>query len=279
MNYDATYTGQAYVAGNDSTLYEYIGGYLRGSGAVANFDTTSYINRPIVTLTGYTVTTKSGNIGYQCTNGYYIMLSEGWTRNGSASVASHSTRQAQSLVDEIMQANKQILCNNLLCARYAHLLTAQQQQQVRDLQRRLEIRNQSLQDDNLVQVTETNYPAGYNDLAPYLERLMSGEAVGLAITTWIIVGAIVIGAATAAYYTYKKFADEAKQDVKFSKELTKTLTTKLTEAEYQQLLDETAGIVTKRRILASIGSTGKKMLIAGAALLGAAILVRAIIRR
>lgn len=280
MNYDATYTGQAYVAGNDSTLYEYIGGYLRGSGAVANFSTTSYINRPIVTLTGYTVTNKSGNVGYQCTNGYYIMLSEGWTRNGSASVAAHSTKQAQSLVDQIMQANQLILCNNLLCARYAHLLTAQQQQQVRDLQRRLEIRNQSLQDDNLVQVKETSYPAGYNDLAPYLERLMDGEAIGLAITTWIIISAIVIGAATAAYYTYKKFADEAKQDVQFSKELTKTLTSKLTEEEYQQLLEETRGIVTKKRIFAALGSINwKTTAIIGAGILGAAILVRALLRR
>lgn len=223
----------------------------------------------------------------QTTNGMYIPINtlagneNSWQiTTGYTKLPTYSTKQAQSLVDQIMQANRLILCNNLLCARYANKLTQAQRQQVRELQTRLEARNKALQDDNLVQVTETNYPAGYDDLSPYLERLMAGEAIGLAVTTWIVIGCIVVGASVAAYYTYKHFADEAAQDVKYSKELTKILTSKLTEEEYQQLLNETRGIVTKKRIFAALGSLNwKTALIAGAGILGAAILVRAIIRR
>lgn len=280
MNYDATYTGYIYVNYGNAILYSYSDGYLKGVAVSAVVDNTVYQQGDRVTLTGYTVTSKMGKTGYQCTNGRYILMEDGWTRDGYTKLPTYSTKQAQSLVDQIMQANRLILCNNLLCARYANKLTQAQRQQVRELQTRLEERNKALQDDNLVQVTETNYPAGYEDLSPYLERLMAGEAIGLAVTTWIVIGCIVVGASVAAYYTYKHFADEAAQDVKYSKELTKILTSKLTEEEYQQLLEETRGIVTKKRIFAALGSLNRKTaLIAGAGILGAAILVRAIIRR
>ena len=65
----------------------------------------------------------------------------------------------------------------------------------------------------------------------------------------------VLDYATPAYrdtsvgrFLYKKLAEESEQDVKYSKELTATLVSKLTEEEYQQLMDETAGLLTKSKI-------------------------------
>lgn len=62
-------------------------------------------------------------------------------------------------------------------------------------------------------------------------------------------------------------AEQAEQDVKFSDELTRTLVEKLTPEEFEQLKKETNGIVTKQKILSSVGggfAALKWMLIAGA---------------
>lgn len=87
---------------------------------------------------------------------------------------------------------------------------------------------------------------------------MTGETVGVA--TWVVVvvaAAVIAGLGTAAYFTYKSLADESERDVKFSKELTATLVNKLTEEEYQQLLNETKGLLTRSKIKGLLrGSTG-----------------------
>ena len=80
---------------------------------------------------------------------------------------------------------------------------------------------------------------------------MAGDTIGVAVSTiiWILIAAAVVaGLGTAAYYAYKSLADESEVDAKFSEELTRTLTSKLTEKEYQQLLDETKGLLTKSKI-------------------------------
>lgn len=283
MNYDATYAGYIYENYGNAILYRYSDGYLKGVAVSAVVDNTVYQQGDRVTLTGYTVTSKMGKTGYQCTNGRYILMEDGWTRDGYTKLPTHSTNQAQKLIDKIISCNQKILCGNLLCARYANKLTQDQQQQVRDLQRRLEIRNNTLQDDGLVQVTESSYPAGYADLAPYLEKLMAGETIGLATIAWIIIGCIVLaGMGTAAYYGYKYFADEAEKDLQYSEELTNILRSKLTDEEYQQLMDETKGILTKKYIaktFAGLGDGMKKALIIGAGILGTTIILRALLRR
>ena len=78
---------------------------------------------------------------------------------------------------------------------------------------------------------------------------MAGETIGVATWVVVVIAATVLAAtATAAYFTYKSLADESEKDVKFSKELTSTLVNKLTEEEYQQLLQETKGLLTKSKI-------------------------------
>lgn len=171
----------------------------------------------------------------------------------AVTIPTHSDRSAQKLVDQIIRNNKIILSNNLLCARFANKLTEAQRNRVRELQERLQARNEALQAEGLIEqdsITK-DYPAGYAELSAYLDRLMAGEAIGVAISTivWIVVTAVVLtGLGTAAYYAYRTLAEESEQDVKYSKELNEILQSKLTAEEYAQLKSETAGLITKAKV-------------------------------
>ena len=233
-----------------------------------------------VVLTGYMETGASGNTGYQTTSGGFIFPEEGWEYKGVVSVNKYGQKQAQALVDKIIKCNKQIIANNLLCARYANKFTEEQRQQIRDLQRRLEERNNALQAGGLTTNIQTGYPDGYAELAPYMDKLMAGEeAVGVATWVIVVVACVVVASlSTAAYYAYRYMASEAEKDVKFSKELTAVLAQKLTPEEYQMLLNETKGIVTKSRIKQAI-TTGGMTWIAAAMLVGGLLIYTKFIKR
>ena len=257
MNFDVTYQGRVYAAGSaNAALYDFRNGGFYGVLASAVVDEEGFQNSFRVALTGYNETSKKGAVGWQTKSGDWIILSEGWQLVGTAPVAQYSQTQAQALVNKIIKANQTILCNNLICARYANKLTEDQQAQVRALQSRLQTRNSALQAEGVTTNVRTSYPAGYAEMSAYLDALMSGEAIGVA--TWVVVviaATVIAAAATAAYYWYKSLADEAEKDVKFSKELTRVLTSKLTEEEYNQLLQETKGIATKSRIKQLVGDS------------------------
>lgn len=244
MTFNATYQGRVYSMRNG---IEYS---LRPDGkfaaAWAEQDRTVQ-----VTLTGYKEIGASGKTGYQTKSGGYIFLEDGWEMIGTVAVAQYSQTAAQALVNKIIKNNEQILRCNLLCARYASKLTEAQRSDVRNLQSRLQARNNALQAGGLTERIMTGYPKEYAELSGYLEALMAGETIGVAVSTivWIVIScAIVAGLGTAAYYAYKNLADESEQDVKFSESLTKTLTSKLTDEEYQQLLSETKGLLTKAKV-------------------------------
>ena len=242
MTFNVTYAGKVYRMQN-GVVYA-----LRPDGkfaaAYAEQDRTVQ-----VTLTGYKETGASGKTGYQTKSGGYIFLEDGWELIGTVAIAQYSQTQAQALVDKIIKNNKQILRCNLLCARYASKLTDSQKADVRDLQSRLQARNNALQAGGLTDRVQTGYPAEYAELSGYLDALMAGETIGVAPIVWIVIACTVIASlGTAAYYAYKSLADESEADAKFSADLTKVLQSKLTEEEYQQLLDETKGLLTKSKI-------------------------------
>lgn len=210
-------------------------------------------------LTGYYY--QVGYIQYiQTTTGLYVYVdysNEGDWRVTQDAVkpTNYSVSAAQALVNKIISNNAAILCNNLLCARYANKLTAEQQSAVRTLQLRLQARNSALQAGGLTTNVHTSYPGGYAELSPYLDKFMNYEAIGVATWVVVVIAATVVAAtATAAYYAYKSLADESERDIKYSKELTRVLTSKLTDEEYRQLVNETKGIVTKAKIKQSLSS-------------------------
>lgn len=253
MKFYATYAGHLYSMVGGLVYQKNIYGKYVNVSVQLNNQQAGVVS---VALTGYAVTTQKGNTLYQTTSGGYIDLKEGWTDKGTTYISQYTQTQAQALVNKIIANNKTIIQNNILCARFADKLTADEKIRLYDLQDRLQSRNTALANEGVTTNIQTSYPAGYAYLESYLDAFMATGGVGMSTAVIIVVSAVVIASlSTAAYFAYKSFADESAQDVKYSKELTATLTSKLTEEEYQQLLKETKGIVTKARIRQSLSST------------------------
>lgn len=266
LKYEKTYVGARLTAQKDGAavnngLFEHGTTYNVRKG-------TTYI------LTGYGYYDGTTQIYLQTTDGLYIYINtyedtqNNWmiTENYKT-IPTYSDSQAQKLIDQIIANNKIILRRNLLCARYANKLSNEQREQVRQLQLRLQARNNALRTDALTKDVQTSYPAEYAELSAYMDKLLSGETIGIASWVIIVIAAVVItGLGTAAYYTYKALADESEADLKYSKELTSVLVSKLTEEEYQQLLDETKGMLTKSKIRQLVRGNTKWLLFAGAGL-------------
>lgn len=262
-NFNVTYAGSVY-RGTGFLYWIDNNGNFKSVGIAYNGQDLVYS----VALTGYWVKSAKGVIGWQTTIGRYIVLSENWEKVGVISINKYSQSRAQALVNKIIKNNIQIVQNNLVCARYANKFTAEQQELIRDLQRRADSRRDDLKSYGLCSNVQTSYPKGYADLSGYLDKLMHYESIGIA--TWavvVIVATVIAATATAAYFAYKSLADESEKDVKFSKELTAILAEKLTPEEYQQLLEETQGIVTKSKIKQAI-RTSSSWLMYGALAVG-----------
>lgn len=267
MVFNSTYAGKAYSM-VDGEVYV-INSFGNMAYAGANYGSTV-----TVSLTGYIYTTAKGTKMYQTTTGGYIDLNDGWS--SVKSDVYYSSADAQTYVNKVIKDNQHILCNNLLCARFSSRLTTAQRAQLYNLQSRLESRNTQLKTDGLVTNQQSSYPAGYAQFGDYLSDFMRNYNVGvglvLSTTAIIVISAVVVASlSTAAYFAYKYMASESEKDVKFSDELTKTLTSKLTAGEYEQLKEETAGIVTKAKIRQQLSNLGWGARIAIAAVAGYAI--------
>jgi len=181
---------------------------------------------------------------YQIAGGEFIL----WDESNTYLTDKKETKtykEAQDIVSKMIENNKRIVENNLLCARFANKLTADEKRSLYALQVRLDERNQQLMNDQLLQSQKESTPAGYNNFATYLSNFMQSQSVG-SITATIIIAAVVIAAmSTAAYWLYQYYYGESVKDVQFSDDLTKKLTVKLTAEEYQQLMKETNGLVNK----------------------------------
>lgn len=267
-------------------LAEYAGGRVRGvNGAIVVYIQPNgvqtggmqYSGSVLFTLTGWAW--MDGDILYLETleqPNTYIQLTQDnttWEYLG-ASNKTVTVSQAQDIINGIIRNNQYILNNNLLCARFANKLTKQQRQTLYNLQYRLEQRNEALKNDELLINQQEGYPEGYSEFSSELESFMKNPNVGvvtLSATGIIFISAVVVGAlSTAAYFAYQAYFRESEQDVRYSRELTESLKNKLTEAEYQQLLEETAGLLTRQKIsqqIASLGGNLKNILLIGLGLL------------
>lgn len=205
-------------------------------------------------LTGWYIT-KNGITYYQEDGGYWVE----WSADATlyADVPSrHSTDATYRLINGIITNNKRILENNLLCAKYASKFTDAQKGRLYDLQLRLQNRNTLLQNKSLIQSATTSYPKGYVTWASELDSFMSYGRVGSVTTIAVIVVSVIVIASlmSAAYYAYKYYYSESEKDVKYSDELTSILAQKLTAEEFEALKSETAGMITKAKLTARVGS-------------------------
>lgn len=268
--FDKDYSGCVYKAPSGTYTYA-----LREDGVIVGTNISSNLNSlwQGVILTGWKMIRSGKTTLYQTSTGTYnwVDLTEGWRYSNKDDL--YSPSQAQKLINKITKNNVRILENNLICARFAHKLTSAQKQQLYNLQARLNNRNEELLNGGLVTPQTQAAPEGYAELQSYLDSFMSRGGVG-SLTAIIVVSAIVVASlATAAYFCYRYYASESEQDVKFSDELTKTLTSKLTEEEYEQLLSETRGIVTKAKIRQRLKNSTAWLIVAAAAI-GAGFLLK-----
>lgn len=268
-----SYAGAIYrsISTENSILYE--------DSSFDKYNLNGYIYPPhkTVTLSGWAVEVNSRIYYFQTANNpiLYICIDLDnlqWESIGK-STKTVTPQQAQNIINGIIQNNKYILNNNLLCARFSNKLTKQQRQTLYNLQNRLQVRNAELRNDKLLTNLQEGYPEGYSEFGSELEAFMRNPQIGVAISTAAIIwiAATVIGSlSVAAYFAYQAYFKESEQDVKYSRELTAALQAKLTEEEYQQLLKETAGLLTKQRIsqqIASLGGNIKNLLLVGLGLL------------
>lgn len=230
------------------------------------------------TSTGYYVSEvgKDGNqeVMLLCTNGQWIvnnytstgspLYDYGWNYQLKPTASSNATqRDAQSLLNKIIANNKRILENNMLCRRFAKYLTAAQRQDVKILQQNLEWRNERLTTAGALEGIKYSSP---DQLAQYGASKYDINAVA---TTIIVAAVVTLAASAAIYYLYKTLLKDSEADVKYSDEFTKTLMEKLTEEEYEQLKQETAGMITKAKIKArfSGAASATKLLLIGGLIL------------
>ena len=226
--------------------------------------------------TGYYFYDSDGYAYMQTTTGYwYIVTNENastqWTVYANAvEIPSYSRDDVQKYVDAMIQNNIRIVENNLFCARYADKLTADERKKIAQLQKRVMERQDAIRSNGFCEDIRESYPTGYADLEPYLAKLMKDEGIGLVWWAGCIIFALVVGGlAAASYFIYRDLFEESKEDVKWSDELTKTLMSKLTPEEYEQLQNETQGIVTKARLRAKLGSWGTVAKVAAVLVAGA----------
>lgn len=266
-------------------LSEYAGGRVRGvNGAIVVYMQPNgvqtggmqYSGSVLFTLTGWAW--MDGNILYLQTveqpNTYIQLTQDNSTWEYLGINKTITVNQAQDIINGIIRNNQYILNNNLLCARFSNKLTLAERLMLYNLQYRLEQRNEALKNDELLRNQQEGYPEGYSEFGSELESFMRNPNIGvvtLSATAIICISAVVVGAlSTAAYFAYQAYFKESEQDVKYSRELTEALQAKLTKEEYQQLLQETAGLLTRQRIsqqIASIGGNLKNLLLVGLGLL------------
>lgn len=221
----------------------------------------AYLNqnqKMAVTLSGYFTDDGllDGSMMYQTVAGEWINSDDGWKSTTRESI--RSAAEAQKMINKMIENNKKIIACNLFCAHYANKLTADEKKRLYDLQTRLENRNQQLIDNGLVTSLQISTPAGYSQFEGDLMRFMRSGGVGVVITgtaAIVISCVVVVSMATAAYFAYKYLFEESAEDVKYSKELTEALMAKLTPEEYDQLMRETQGIVTRTKIKQLVSSS------------------------
>lgn len=249
ITFNSKYSGQYYQMQGGEIYARTSVGVYKYAGAVTN-------SIMVVQLTGNYEVSARGNAMYQTTSGGWIDLNDGWKYQAYAPIRSYSAKDAQWYVDRLIKNNARILENNLLCVRFLDKLDASERDMLRELQSRLEVRNEALLNDGLVTTQQVASPPGYSAWTVRMQNFMNGvDGVGAVISTsTLVVAAIVIASlATAAYFAYRALYNESADDVKYSDEMTRILLERLTPEEYEQLKEETQGIVTKAKLNAKFG--------------------------
>ncbi|MDR1544469.1 MAG: hypothetical protein LBS50_08710 [Prevotellaceae bacterium] len=203
----------------------------------------------IVNCTGAYIPLNDGSTIYQTEGGFWANIRQNnndW-KFVSRTVSAISITTAQDYINATLANNASIFENNLFCARFASKLNNSEKQVLFGLQTRLMQRNEMIKNSAEIESKVESYPNGYIKWESQLNAFMQDPYIN-SVTTLIIISCVILFVTITSIVLYKKIYSESKNDVKFSKNLTRTLESRLTKEEREQLYNETAGLITAARI-------------------------------
>lgn len=180
----------------------------------------------------------------------------GWYQFGYVRAAEYrlyrmtENKGAQSMMDELIDLNKRIIENNLLCARLITLYNEKgvavpksKRQTLHRLQFNYEYRtNRLLNSAFLKNSLKVTKPGGWSKYQSDLQNFMSHPKIGVAPVVIYVVGSVVITALISGliYLIFRGDHSEAKKDIVYSDQLTADLIENLPQEVYEQLKKENA---------------------------------------
>lgn len=212
-----------------------------------------------LTLTGLQRTTSKGNKMIQALENSNVYVDVTLMGTNYTVVGDAEAGDAQSTVEQLIENNKKIFTNNLICARFADKFDDEQKLRLVKIQANLIDSNTALQDNGLVTGQTASYPKGVEKYVTYLNDFMTVSVSGIGIVinlTTIIVTALVLTAmSVTAYFIFKAYLNQSIDDLHYSEELMKVLDEKLTDEERKMLYDETAGYVNMQKLKTATKTT------------------------
>ncbi len=151
------------------------------------------------------------------------------------------------MMQELINNNKTILENNLLCAALIDKIDVanmdipnEYRSRLVGLQTNLQARDKHISDSMFLDKKQTASPTGFDKYSPQLTNFMADPGIGIAPVVIYIVVSVVFGILLSGivYLLFKSDHSQSKTDISYSKDLTSILLKKLTPEEYQQLVTE-----------------------------------------
>lgn len=223
-------------------------------------------------LTGVTATGADGEplVQYIYNDKIYYAPMNGVVTTGTST---KYVIKAESAAQQLIESNKAVLEDLLLASEFVARL---ERKGYNCNQYREEIKNLYARWEN-----RQNYLIGYSDNTKYtephllsnaLENIVNGAAIGIAVTTVIVLSVVITGVVSAlAWFVFYTYGGQAKSDCRKSKELNKILSNvdPQTREELYNYIDKYADSFYKKAVrrtkAENLFSNTKLLLVAGGA--------------
>jgi hypothetical protein len=203
------------------------------------------------TMTGLGIEFSDGDYGYQIifNNQYGYIFSSDMAQWQRVTSSNGSYQVTQNIINELIDNNKWILENNLLCARGLELaqsvgvaMPVGFRQNLYNLQARLVARNLKIKESESVQDVQEAASPNFSVYNQSLVTFMETPQIGIIPVIYIIVVAVILIASTAVttWAIFKSLHAESKADFSLSSDLTAQLVKYLPADTYKQLMAENA---------------------------------------
>ncbi|MFT3753685.1 MAG: hypothetical protein QM800_12705 [Paludibacter sp.] len=259
--YNASYKGKAVIS-----LKSYTGVYANYPG-YGEYYQTDKTNVRVGFLTGYWTTENGVNWAQvEFENDIFSEYTNSYIHFGYIDMAQYriytfgQKSGVGSMIDQLINNNKAIYENNLLCAAVLKIkggnVDQEQKKVLYALQTRLNARNEKIAGSTFLESKRTATPTTFNKYTTDLQEFMNNPGIGIAPVVAAIVVYVVVPVLLSAiiYLIFRETHKESTNNVVYSKKLTNVLLSKLTPEEYEQLLAENQENADRIKKAASGGS-------------------------